>query len=179
MSHRGATIARVVGLGLGLLAVTVLPTRAQQQIPIGSSVTGNLSISDPTLPDGSHYKLFTFIGSAGQSVQIDLMSSDFDSYLILRDQNGLEITHDDDGGGGLNSRINRTLGYNGMYQIVVNTLRSGQYGNFTLRLQGAGMGTQPVVTPIGPAVLDLGFNVSPDHAINERTAALHFTVGLF
>jgi outer membrane translocation and assembly module TamA len=35
------------------------------------------------------------------------------------------------------------------------------------------------VTPIGPAVLDLGFNVAPDHAINERTAALHFTVGLF
>ena len=35
------------------------------------------------------------------------------------------------------------------------------------------------VTPIGPAVLDLGFNLSPDHAINERTAALHFTVGLF
>ena len=35
------------------------------------------------------------------------------------------------------------------------------------------------VTPIGPAVLDLGFNLSPDHAINERSAALHFTVGLF
>ena len=42
MSHRGATIARVVGLGLGLLAVTALPTRAQQQIPVGSSVTGTL-----------------------------------------------------------------------------------------------------------------------------------------
>ncbi|HET8541161.1 MAG TPA: POTRA domain-containing protein, partial [Anaeromyxobacter sp.] len=35
------------------------------------------------------------------------------------------------------------------------------------------------VTPIGPAVLDLGFNLDPDEAINERSAALHFTVGLF
>jgi outer membrane translocation and assembly module TamA len=35
------------------------------------------------------------------------------------------------------------------------------------------------VTPIGPAVLDLGFNLSPDPAIHERAAALHFTVGLF
>jgi outer membrane translocation and assembly module TamA len=35
------------------------------------------------------------------------------------------------------------------------------------------------VTPIGPAVLDLGFNLDPDHAINERSAALHFTVGVF
>jgi outer membrane protein assembly factor BamA len=35
------------------------------------------------------------------------------------------------------------------------------------------------VTPIGPAVLDLGFNLDPDENINERRAALHFTVGLF
>jgi outer membrane protein assembly factor BamA len=35
------------------------------------------------------------------------------------------------------------------------------------------------VTPIGPAVLDFGFNLDPDHAINERSAAVHFTIGLF
>jgi outer membrane protein assembly factor BamA len=35
------------------------------------------------------------------------------------------------------------------------------------------------VTPIGPAVLDAGFNLDPDEEINERTAALHFTVGVF
>ena len=156
MSHRGATIARVVGLGLGLLAVTVLPTRAQQQIPIGSSVTGTLSMSDPVLGDGSHYKLFTFMGATGQTVQIDLMSSDFDSYLYLKDQNGTEITHDDDSGGGLNSRIVRTLGYTGMYQIYVNTLRSGVYGAFTLRLQAGAAVSQPVVTPIVTAA-----NIAP------------------
>jgi outer membrane protein assembly complex protein YaeT len=42
----------------------------------------------------------------------------------------------------------------------------------------AGFGLR-FVTPIGPAVLDLGFNLDPDHAINERSAALHFTIGLF
>jgi outer membrane protein assembly complex protein YaeT len=35
------------------------------------------------------------------------------------------------------------------------------------------------VTPIGPAALDVGFNVSPDRALNERTFAPHFTIGLF
>lgn len=35
------------------------------------------------------------------------------------------------------------------------------------------------VTPIGPAAVDLGFNVQPDHAINERSWAPHFTIGLF
>jgi outer membrane protein insertion porin family len=35
------------------------------------------------------------------------------------------------------------------------------------------------VTPIGPAAVDIGFNVQPDNAINERTWAPHFTIGLF
>jgi len=149
MSHRrGSTIAGVLAVGVALVALTPLPTRAQQQIPVGSQVTGTLSMTDQTLGDGSHYKLFTFMGTAGQTVQIDLISSDFDSYLYLRDQNGTEITHDDDGGGGLNSRIVRTLTYTGMYQIVVNTLRSGVYGAFTLRLQNTSPSAQPVVTPL-------------------------------
>jgi hypothetical protein len=159
MSHRrGSTIARAVAVGLGLSAVMASPSKAQQQIPLGSSVTGTLSMSDPVLGDGSHYKLFTFMGAAGQTVQVDLISSDFDSYLYLRDQNGTEITHDDDGGGQLNSRIVRTLGYSGMYQILVNTLRSNTYGAFTLRLQSVAQSTQPVVTPIvtGASIAPIG-----------------------
>jgi hypothetical protein len=35
------------------------------------------------------------------------------------------------------------------------------------------------VTPIGPAVVDLGVNLDPDDAINERSVAPHFTIGLF
>jgi len=35
------------------------------------------------------------------------------------------------------------------------------------------------VTPIGPAALDVGFNVTPDYGLNERIVAPHFTVGLF
>jgi outer membrane protein insertion porin family len=35
------------------------------------------------------------------------------------------------------------------------------------------------VTPIGPAAVDVGFNVTPDHRLNERFAAPHFTIGLF
>ncbi len=42
----------------------------------------------------------------------------------------------------------------------------------------AGFGLR-FVTPIGPAALDIGFNLTPDRAINERIAAPHFTIGLF
>jgi outer membrane translocation and assembly module TamA len=35
------------------------------------------------------------------------------------------------------------------------------------------------VTPIGPAALDIGFNVTPDERLNEPIVAPHFTIGLF
>src|SRR5262249_15579865 len=33
--------------------------------------------------------------------------------------------------------------------------------------------------PIGPAALDLGFNLDPDKVLNESTFQLHFSIGLF
>jgi outer membrane protein assembly factor BamA len=35
------------------------------------------------------------------------------------------------------------------------------------------------VTPIGPAALDVGFNVTRDDDLNERSLAPHFSIGLF
>jgi outer membrane protein insertion porin family len=42
----------------------------------------------------------------------------------------------------------------------------------------AGVGVR-FVTPIGPAALDLGFNLDRDDQINETVFAPHFTIGLF
>jgi outer membrane protein assembly factor BamA len=42
----------------------------------------------------------------------------------------------------------------------------------------AGAGAR-FVTPIGPAALDVGFNLDRDRAINEPLYAVHFTIGLF
>jgi outer membrane protein insertion porin family len=52
-----------------------------------------------------------------------------------------------------------------------------QYALLDLRAN-VGFGLR-FVTPIGPVAVDVGFNVQPDHAINERTWAPHFTIGLF
>jgi outer membrane protein assembly complex protein YaeT len=46
-----------------------------------------------------------------------------------------------------------------------------------LRLNvGAGL---RLLTPIGPAAIDVGFNVSPDRLFGERVIAPHFSIGLF
>ncbi len=42
----------------------------------------------------------------------------------------------------------------------------------------AGIGLR-FITPVGPAALDLGFNLQPDGRLNERSFAPHFTIGLF
>jgi outer membrane protein assembly factor BamA len=36
-----------------------------------------------------------------------------------------------------------------------------------------------LVTPVGPAAIDLGFNTAPDRRINERVVAPHFSIGVF
>jgi outer membrane protein assembly factor BamA len=46
-----------------------------------------------------------------------------------------------------------------------------------LRLN-AGFGLR-LLTPVGPAVLDLGFNVNPDSRLNETILAPHFSIGFF
>jgi outer membrane protein assembly complex protein YaeT len=46
-----------------------------------------------------------------------------------------------------------------------------------LRLN-AGLGLR-VVTPVGPAAVDVGFIVNPDRSLNEPVLAPHFTIGFF
>jgi outer membrane protein assembly factor BamA len=36
-----------------------------------------------------------------------------------------------------------------------------------------------IITPVGPAAFDLGFNLNPEYRINEPVFAPHFSVGFF
>jgi hypothetical protein len=124
-------------------AVAPAPSRT---IAINADVSGLITRADPRLRDSSAYQLFRFKGSAGQIVQIDLMSSEFDAFLILQDSTGKELTHDDDSGGGTNARIIATLPYTGTFEIVANSYRAGQYGHYTLRMKGIGMASENIPT---------------------------------
>ncbi len=119
------------------------PTAART-IAINGEVSGLITRADPRLRDSSAYQLWQFRGNAGQMVQIDFMSSEFDAYLILRDSTGKELTHDDDSGGGTNARIIATLPYTGTFELVANSYRAGQYGHFSLRLKGLGMASENI-----------------------------------
>ena len=102
----------------------------------GSAVTGRLGQGSSVLPvDNSFFDLYAFEGKAGQRVQIDMTSREIDSYLILLDPNGDEVTQDDDGGGGPNSRIVATLPADGTYLLMANSYEAGQAGAYSLKAE--------------------------------------------
>jgi hypothetical protein len=119
-------------------------------IAIGQSMMGQLTQASPVNSEGRRYALWMFSGVAGQAVQVDMTSNELDSYLILQDEMGNELARNDDGGGGLNSRINYTLPRTGTFRIMAMSFRTSgvMFGTYTLALQGA-MAMAPQVTPMG------------------------------
>jgi hypothetical protein len=101
---------------------------------------GTLNRDSPVLrQDGSSYQLYSFRGIAGQRIHISLESRDFDSYLILLNDDGEKIAENDDQGRGTNDAlISMNLPYSGLYQVVVNTYRPGEQGAFTLVVERVG-----------------------------------------
>lgn len=113
-------------------------------IVIGHDVSGLITRASPRLRDSSAYDLWQFKGTAGQMVQIDLISAEFDAFAILRDSTGNKLMDDDDDGGGTNARIIATLPYTGTFQVVANSYRTGQYGHYTLRIKLLGTASENI-----------------------------------
>lgn len=98
-------------------------------------VEGVLEDGDSTLGDGSFYDRYTIIGRAGQQIGITLESLDFDTFLILQDDQGNELSRNDDinfQGDNLNSFIRFTLPKDGTYQILANGLDASSRGRYRL-----------------------------------------------
>lgn len=111
-------------------------------ISIGSTVTGQLTSDVPVVQ-------YTFDATAGQVVTISLNSDEFDSYLTLNDAVGNFLTFDDDGGGGLNARIDSyAIPADGTYIIYVTSTDGTGTGSFTLSLEASqGLPHTEVFTP--------------------------------
>lgn len=148
MSHRNVGNAALVALLVTVALAAAAPrAHAQGQISIGQTVTSQLTAASPVNSDQRRYALWTFNGTAGQFVQIDMQSTEIDSYLVLQDQYGQQLQYNDDGGGNLNSRITFTLPYTGVYRIVAESYRTTDrpFGTYTLSITGGGAAMQPQI----------------------------------
>ena len=88
-------------------------------------------------PDGEYAVYYGFTLDQGAPVVIEMTSSDVDSWLALRSGmppgNDVALEENDDGGVGLDARIERFLAA-GRYTIEATTLDAGETGDFTLTL---------------------------------------------
>ncbi|HVE66604.1 MAG TPA: PPC domain-containing protein [Thermoanaerobaculia bacterium] len=108
-----------------------------------ATVTGQLTTDDCRLPsDQSFYDAWTVSLTAGQTVQITMQSTAFDTYLFLIDPSGIELEDNDDyPGGGSNSRITYTAETTGVFTIYANAYDPGATGAYSLQVlcsQGPG-----------------------------------------
>jgi hypothetical protein len=100
-------------------------------ITLGQTRNGLLEVGDYTMGDATWADVWYLNLAAGQRVQIDLGSTQFDPYMQLLDPWGGKVGEDDDGGPGSSSRLVFTAREAGRYQIVVNcsgdSPRTGRY----------------------------------------------------
>lgn len=111
----------------------VPPIPAPTLIELGQPASGTLSEASPlTLGDGTLYAAFTFTGTKGARVRIDLSSADFDPIVELR-RGGTSLSSNDDGGDGTASRLVYRLPEDGEYEVRATT-RSDTLGAFKLQV---------------------------------------------
>lgn len=130
------------------------------RLALGGSVTGDLEA-------GGDEDWFAIDLSQGQSVVFDLEGDATgqgtlnDPYLTIYDPSGNEIDRDDDGGDGLNSRLEFTAPSDGTYYVEARGF-AGDSGTYRLSAQPGLQAVQPIQPPVDLA--DDDFTSGPDTA---------------
>ncbi len=102
-------------------------------LEIGSGVEGELTAMDSLLTDDSYAQAWDVRMSQDVSATIDLVSDDFDAFLMITGT-GLEVLSDDDGAGACNARVTFTAPASATYRVIVNTNGAKETGRFELRV---------------------------------------------
>ena len=122
---------------------------------------GTLASGDRTLRSGEYLDSYTFEGVPGQRVRIDLSSSDFDTYLIVKPPSGENVDNDDAEGLGSNSRVDLDLAEPGTYTVLVTSYQPGETGAYDLRMDFSERFGQPALPDVaigGPGTDNTGEN---------------------
>ena len=101
----------------------------------GRTVTGNLQPGDGVGQYLGYYDEWSYSARAGQNVVIAMDSEDVDAFLVVLRDDGTQVASDDDGGTGLNARVEFRAPATGRYTIVAASLSSEGTGRYTLRVE--------------------------------------------
>lgn len=148
------------------------PAATGGAITIGETVSGVLQAGDDTLQSGEFVDRIRFTGRRGQRVAVELTSSAFDAYTILRSPSGETIDNDDGGSGGTDSRLDTVLTENGEYTVSVTSFAPGESGSYRLSVQPSQGSARQASVQGGPRVFAVMVGVS-DYA--GRASNLSYT----
>ncbi len=116
-------------------------------------------------------QLHTFKMDAGKVYVIDMVSTDFDSYLRLLDPKGNQLEEDDDSGGNLNSRIIFNCTKDGEYKLVCTSFGAEAKGSYVLTAKTSGA-VQKTSTGHSQMIGKPAPDFASDFAINGKAGKL-------
>jgi uncharacterized protein YfaP (DUF2135 family) len=101
---------------------------------------GELAEGDGTLDSGEFFDRFTVTLEEGDTIDINLASTDFDAYLFVRhaDDADFQLDNDDREEGVSDSHIAMTAPHRGVYEVYVTSYKAGETGSYRLTISGAG-----------------------------------------
>lgn len=136
-------------------------TPAARMLVPGQTVTGVLS-SAPRGPLGTTEGDWRYVGHAGETITLNLRSSEFDPFLTLYSigSSVTRVAQDDNGGGGLNSKIVYRLPADGEYVARAERRLPGRSGSYTLSLTSSG--ARPATRGPGNRMLAAGSAVASE-----------------
>lgn len=164
-----------------LLVAAPLAAQAPRTVGIGRPVTDSLTARDPVRRSAhAPYHVWRFDGRRGQRLTVDLVSPDFDAYLIARDPDGFPLGADDDSGHDLAARLHLILPRDGSYRFIA-TASAGDSARGVYTLTVSGWETPPAPAPGRAAtllpgetktgVLEPGDDVGADGPYEDRWTA--------
>ena len=110
--------------------------------------TGTLATGDRTLATGEYVDSFPVRVKAGDWVRVELHSTDFDPYAILKPPTGAASENDDAVEGDTqNAQIIFHVEQAGQYEVLVTSREPGEDGAYTLRYEVSASELQPVLDP--------------------------------
>jgi len=122
---------------------TAPTTRDVTTLAVGAPVRGELDGDDSTFEAGEYHDAYVFDGAEGDTVRVELSSTDFDTYLGLVTPSGEEIANDDYEGATDRSVIELTLPETGRYRVQATSYAAAETGNYRLALT-----TSTVAVPV-------------------------------
>ncbi len=130
-----------VGLSVGLLLGAAFANAAQAGVVL--SEQGSLQRGDRRLTNNEYYDTFTFDGTAGQRILIELGSVEFDTYVMLTFPGG-EIIQNDDAGDTEHSFIRAALPEDGTYEVTVTSYEADETGGYNVNVTSDDTGSASV-----------------------------------